>query len=157
MYKVDPTGHWQEGDELLPPDVQQQIRDLTDAWWAADNDYDREAIHQQAQALREANQPYTWNDFKSDVQYYAGKTSSGFSGGYNELVNSYGLGDAFADIGRSGADGYSKAVKGGLITTGKGGTIVAKRLVPGLNAVFIAEDAVTFGKGFVKGWKANVY
>ena len=109
--------------------------------------------HQKAQALRDAYyaslETNTWID---NVKYYAGKTSSGAAGGFNELANSYGLGDAGKEVGMSFANGYAEAVKGGLVTAGKGGKFTAKKLIPAAGLIFAGQDAVTFSRGFRKGW-----
>ncbi|MFX0559927.1 hypothetical protein TEPIDINF_001339 [Tepidibacillus infernus] len=49
---IDPTGHWQEGDENLSEDDQEPIRDLTDKWYEADTQEERDRIHEEAEAIR---------------------------------------------------------------------------------------------------------
>lgn len=50
---TDPTGHWQEGDENLPPDAQEAILDLTDAYYETNDPDERQRIHQEAESIRE--------------------------------------------------------------------------------------------------------
>jgi RHS repeat-associated protein len=57
----DPTGHWEAGDSALPLGVQREILTLTDAWYAAKTQSERDWLHSQAEALR--SQKYTSNDY----------------------------------------------------------------------------------------------
>jgi len=63
---IDPTGRWQEGDENLPESSQEQIRDLTDQWYEADTQEERDRIHQEAEDIRNSS---------------GGSSGSGSSGG----------------------------------------------------------------------------
>jgi len=52
---VDPTGHWQEGDETLPDWAQDLIRGYTDAWYEAQATGDKsgmDAAHAAAESIR---------------------------------------------------------------------------------------------------------
>ena len=57
---IDPSGHWAQGDELLNDDAQAELIALTNAWYAATNQEEREEIHKRAQEIR--------NDPKSKKQ-----------------------------------------------------------------------------------------
>lgn len=48
----DPTGHWQQGDENLSQKEQQQLIDLTNQYFEAENQEDRDAIHALANDIR---------------------------------------------------------------------------------------------------------
>lgn len=57
---IDPTGHWQEGDEKLNQNVQTRIKVLTKQWEQASGDPDRQdKIHREAELLRGLDKLFT--------------------------------------------------------------------------------------------------
>ena len=48
----DPTGHWEQGDEYLNDNAKAAIIALTNAYYEATTDFERNAIHSQAEAVR---------------------------------------------------------------------------------------------------------
>jgi RHS repeat-associated protein len=53
----DPTGHWEAGDSDLPIGVQMELLALTNAWYAAFSQAERNKIHDQAVELRRTRKP----------------------------------------------------------------------------------------------------
>ena len=54
---VDPSGHWggkagEYDDSQLSTDDQRKVKNLTDSWFSAKNDNEREEIHQKANEVR---------------------------------------------------------------------------------------------------------
>nr|WP_275984165.1 RHS repeat-associated core domain-containing protein [Paenibacillus hamazuiensis] len=72
MYK-DPTGHWEEGDENLSPQAQDKIMELTEAYYNATTDEEREAIHERAESIRNGSGGIVEPPTDSE----AGKSSNG--------------------------------------------------------------------------------
>ena len=77
---TDPTGHLQKGDEKLTMEAQAQIVDLTNKYFSATTQKDKDKIHELAQAIR--NNPTnvaTEADAKSNE-----KVNEDFYGGFNK-------------------------------------------------------------------------
>lgn len=91
---------------------------------------------------------------RDEATYYAKKAVYATKSGYKEYYNSLGWNDAAEKFGMAKAEGYKRAVEGGMIAAGRVGKTVAKKVVPGLNAAFMMKDVYTFGKGFARGWAA---
>ena len=82
---IDPTGHWEKGDEKLPPAAQAAIAKLTSDYFKA-KDSEKGDIHALAQAIRDNPSAYS----NSNVSSTSSSGSSSFYSSVNNEISSKG-------------------------------------------------------------------
>jgi vacuolar-type H+-ATPase subunit H len=73
---IDPSGHWELGDEKLSEEAQKAIKKLTDSYFDSNNERGRKYAHEAAKAIR------------SNKNNYVGKNDDSFTDNINSAIRS---------------------------------------------------------------------